>query len=1107
MADGQGPARRHKLTAMPMLLARDAELAALEAALGDARTGRGRLFLLVGEAGIGKTRLADELCARVPADVRVLWGRAWEAGGAPAYWPWIEILRPLLAETDAAVLERELGAAAGALATFVPELRSRLTGPPGGEVTPAPDAEQARFLLYDAVARFIRLAAARAPLLLVLDDLHAADRPTLALLELCARSLRGTRALIVATTRDADARLSAEVAALLARIEREGERLLLRRLRETEVAALLEAASGRRPDAGTVAAVLRATEGTPLFVAEVVRLVVAQGEAVLGQPIVPDGLQPAIRGHLARVSDGARAVLRLASVIGRDFAVDLVRALATTGELPGVELEAALAESAEAGLVSELPEEPARVTDRRYRFAHILIRETLYRDLGAGERERLHGRVAEAMEGTGAAARPERLPELAHHLLRSPAGEPRRRGARYARRAGENALAAYAHEEAAGQLQRALAALDELRGPEADRERVGILLALAEAHQRSGERAAARDAALQAADLARALGDGAALASAALRLGAEFTFGQVDPTLVSSLEDALGALPEGPSLLRARVMARLAAARQPSPDPDAQIALAKEAAAMARGLGDKPTLAAVLRDGRSAYLPMDSLEERTTLDLETLALAQAAGDTLAALHTQARLFSDRLESGELDAALGHVDAHDELAERRREPHRLWWSRYQRASLFTMRGRFDDAERLLEAGDAALEQTHEPLARLARGGHWATFAVTSTRPVDFAALGREMEAAARALPRDDLEFWELGFRCQAGQRDAVKAGLHRPAVRDVHPRFTGSHMLGEMARLADDRELAARTYERMRPWARRVTNTFQGSGGFYSLPLARLAHYLGRPDEARTWFEMAMTDHRRIGAEPWVAHTAADFATLLLGTGGAVDARRARALLGEASAIADRLGMPGLLEQIRARGAGEVSSSSGVVGTPVDAALPEGAFVLEGEYWTVRFDGGTYRFKDSKGLQILAYLIGNPGREFHVLQLIGVADGVEIGEEIVEGAAAASPDAEARAAYRGRVEDLRDDLREAEANGDVGRAAVVRGELELLASELARGMGLGGRERKTGSTAERARVNVQRRLADALKRIDEACAPLGRLLARSIRTGTYCTYEP
>jgi hypothetical protein len=335
-------------------------------------------------------------------------------------------------------------------------------------------------------------------------------------------------------------------------------------------------------------------------------------------------------------------------------------------------------------------------------------------------------------------------------------------------------------------------------------------------------------------------------------------------------------------------------------------------------------------------------------------------------------------------------------------------------------------------------------------------------------------------------------------------LRRPAVRDLHPRFTGSHMLGEMARLADDRELAARTYERMRPWARRVTNTFVGSGGFYSLPLARLAAYLGRDEEAREWFEMALADHRRIGAEPWVAHAALDFAALLSPAG---DARRARALLGEAREIADRLGMPGLLAQLRALGAEDVSRPSAVVQAPARAALPEGAFVLEGEYWTVRFDGGTYRFKDSKGMQILAHLIRNPGREFHVMQLVGVAGGADSGEAIVEGSAAAAPDAEARAAYRARAEELRDDLREAEANSDVGRAAVVREELEALAEELARGMGLGGRERKTGSNAERARVNVQRRLADAMKKIDEACAPLGRLLARSIRTGAYCAYEP
>jgi hypothetical protein len=1099
---------------MGTLLARDAELAALEAALAEACGGRGRLFLLVGEPGIGKTRLADELCARAPADVRVLWGRCWEAGGAPAYWPWIEILRPLLGETDGAALARELGPWGGALAALLPELRQRVPEAAGGEAAPAADAEHARFLLYDAVARLLRAEAARAPLLLVLDDLHAADRPTLALLELVARTLRGTRALVVGTYRDADPLLSPEVAALLGRIERAGERLPLRRLRESEVAAFLQAASGAPADPRTVAAVSRATEGTPLFVAEVVRLVLAQGEAALpGTPIVPDGLQPAIRGNLARVSDTARAVLRVGAVAGRDFGFDLLRALAAAeaDELAGVDLEAALGEAARAGLVAPLPEDPSRVTERRYRFAHILIRETLYRDLGAVERERLHGRVGEALEAAGAAAGPERLAELAHHFLRAPAGPNRRRGADYARRAGETALRAYAHEEAAGHFRRALDVLEEQRDAGTDRERVELLLALAEAHQRSGERPPAREAALQAAELARGLGDAAALAAAALRLGAEFIYGRVDPVLVALLEEALRGLPAGPSLLRARVMARLAAARQPAPDADAQTALAREAAAMARALGDPLTLSAVLRDARSAYLPMDSLEERTEVDVETAALARHAGDTHAGLHAEMRLFSDRLESGLLDEALGHLDAHDRLAGQRREPHRLWWSRYQRASLHVLRGQFDEAEHLLRLGDAAVEQTREPLAQLSRGGHWATFAVTSTRPVDLVALGREMqEAAAAHVPLTrEYAFWELIFRCRAGQLEAVRAGLRQRAVRDVHPRFTGWHMLGEMARLADDRELAELTYERMCPWARRLTNTFFGSEGAYSLTLGRLADYLGRADEARVWFEMALDDHRRIGAEPWVAQGAVDYADLLLRAGGEGDARWARELLAEAHAIAERLGMPGLLERLRALGSAgeEAAAPAPLRGRPPEAALPADAFVLEGEYWTVRFDGAAYRFKDSKGMQILAHLVRHPGREFHAVQLAAVAEGADSGEGLVQGAAAALPDAEARAAYRARAEDLRDGLREAEANGDVGRAARLREELEALAEELARGVGLGGRQRKTGSSAERARVNVQRRLADALRKIDEACAPLGRLLARSVRTGAYCAYEP
>jgi len=160
---------------------------------------------------------------------------------------------------------------------------------------------------------------------------------------------------------------------------------------------------------------------------------------------------------------------------------------------------------------------------------------------------------------------------------------------------------------------------------------------------------------------------------------------------------------------------------------------------------------------------------------------------------------------------------------------------------------------------------------------------------------------------------------------------------------------------------------------------------------------------------------------------------------------------------------------------------------------------------VTFEDASYRFKDSKGMQIVAYLVRNPGREFHVLHLAGVAAGHE-GETLIEEPAAAVADEDARASFRDRVDDLRAALAEAEANGDLGHAARARGELEALADELARGVGLGGRGRKTGGSAERARINIQRRISDALARIGEACPPLGRRLARSITTGAYCIYE-
>ena len=1076
---------------------RSGELLALESALEDAVSGRGHLFFLVGEAGIGKTRLADELCSRAGKETRVLWGRAWEAGGAPAFWPWIEILRPLVAEGDAATLAQDFGPDAASLAALLPELRTRL---PGLAAQPPSESPGARFLLFDALARFLRARAARRPLLLVLDDLHVADEPSLRLLEFMARGLRGSRVLIVGTYRDADPGLSPERAQLLANIARDAERIAMKRLGGDEVAEFIEKASGTVPARDVVDAIVRVTEGTPLFVTEVVGLVTERGLAAVSMPagrvVVPDGLGPAIRGHLARVSDETRKVLRAAAILGRDFGVAPLETLLDADGTPVSDVGAELAEAAQAGIVTDLNVEPPR-----FRFSHILVRETIYGDLGAAARERLHGKAAEALADAAARASLDGLgfAELAHHFLRAGA-LVRDRAAQYSRLAGEHALGIYAHEQAVTHFRQALGALPP-DGPNAGRARVELLLSLAEACSRGGDRARANEASEQAARAAEALGDWELFARAALQRGREFTFGLVDATLVRLLETVLSARGGEETALRARLMARLAAARQPAPDPEKPLALAREAIALVRTTGDRRALGAVLRDARAAFLPMDSLEERLVLDLETLAIAYETGDQLAALHAQRRLSWDRLEEGQVTAARAHFEQCARIAEEMREPHRHWWSVAGQLTGAVLIGAFAEADRLLAELESMTGASSDPSAADYVGIQKATLVWTARRDAELALVDEAMARELARTPTPMLAFFRAVTRHRMGDVDYVRKVWPDLLGAYRHPRFWGQHHFAEMAIAVGDDAWAADTYERLLPWGDRFVAhlAFEGS---YARTLGIVAHGLGRTDAARRHFEAAISLEEGIGARPWIAHSLVAYARALRTTGNDRDRRKASELMSQAGAIARELGMPGILALLPLDAGPKGSSFAEGARTASD--LSE-AFKLEGEYWTVSFGDERLRLKDSKGLQLVAYLVENPDREFHVLHLVGVADKQPGASMLVENAAPAAPDAAARAAYKRRLDDLREELEDAETRGDIGRAERAREEIDLLGDEIGRGLGLGGRERGTGGSVERARINVQRRISDALAKIGAACPTLGRHLSSAIRTGTYCSY--
>jgi len=447
---------------------REKELALARDVLHEALAGRGQLLLLIGEPGIGKTRLAVEL-GRIARErgALVLWGRCQEGEGERAYGPWLQILRAGLGEWGADLLHAELGEGAAAeLATLLPELRERLP-----ELPPAdPDAERARTLLFDGLERLIQRRAADTPLMLVLDDLHCADEPSLRLLRSLCHGLAEQRTLVVGSYRDFEVSVRHPLAATLADLARARparRQLLLRGLEPGCVRRFIAGRTGVEPAPSLVAVCHARSEGNPLFLLELLHWLESRGahaEPPDGfEHEVPEGIRHVIRRRLAALSEPCRAALAAASVIGREFATHV---LTPVLERPQEELAGLLTEAETAHAL-----DPVRGSPGRFRFAHTLIRETLYEDLPSLVRAGLHLRTGEALEAryrprplvptrAPLPIRGAHLAELAYHFAAAlPAGDTAR-ALDYCERAGEHALSLLAFEEAERHFERALRVLD-----------------------------------------------------------------------------------------------------------------------------------------------------------------------------------------------------------------------------------------------------------------------------------------------------------------------------------------------------------------------------------------------------------------------------------------------------------------------------------------------------------------------------------------------------------------------------------------------------------------------------------------------------------------------
>ena len=893
------------------LVGRADELAILGEWWNEAVLGTRQLVLLAGDAGIGKTRLAAELGRLAHEDgALVLYGRFDEEALAP-YQPVVEMVRGWSSGASLEPLRERLGVRAAELGILLPEFGP----PPADSATAADDPDARRLRFFDAVAALLGEAGAQAPLVLVFDDLHWADRPTLQLLRHLIRAPQPRRVLLLGTYREAELEPGHALHELIGDIRREGmlRRLQLTGLDEDEVAELVSALGVDRPDPAFVHALHGETEGNPFFIEEVVRhLRDTKGEhgpaLTLTDAGVPEGVREVTARRLRRLRPESRQALQVASVIGREFDYDVLEAVAPQ---EGDDLIYALEEGVEARVLREA----GRVG--RYSFTHALVRATLYDGLSQLRRARLHGRVGEAIARLRSIDLDPHLPQLAHHFAQAAPVEQPERAIDFALAAARRADRLLAWEEAAEHYRSALRAR-ELAGAAEDRIRGELLLALGASEDRAGREEAARETFRAAAHTGRTLGDAPLLGRAALGFAGQWSIlGRVDEARLALLEEALEALGGEDSPLRARLLARLTLELYYAGSPDRRLALSEEAVALARRLGDPGTLAACLDARHYALWRPENVNERLEVAAELRRVAEQTGDPELELEGAGWTVVDLLELGDVQGADIQIAAASKLAEALQRPIWLWWTALLHGTRAQLDGRFDDAERLaletLEIGRRGQAEN---------AGNYYAQAMFNIRREQ----GRlsEVEGSVRRFIElyPALVAWraalamlllELGRPEEArAEFDALAAAGFEAIPRDANWLIAVT-LLAEVGGALGDGARAEALYELLRPYAGRnvVVGRAATCNGSASRLLGILAAAMREWELAEGHFIEAQAMHERMGARPWVARTRLAYAEMLLVRRRRGDKARARELLADAVVDADALGMPVVGDRARA----------------------------------------------------------------------------------------------------------------------------------------------------------------------------------------------------
>ncbi len=894
-----------------------------------------RVALIAGESGVGKSRLVREFAVAAAGEgALVLYGSCDAAVSTP-YGPFVEALDHLLRVTDEAELRAALGGGGAELARLVPEL-SALVGELPASTAFDPDTERHR--LHMAVAELLANLSRSRPILLVVEDGHWADASTLLLIRHLARATRSARLMLLVTFRDAETEIAADLAETLADLRRSENvlRMRLSGLTGEEVSDLVKraadpaaAAGGADPELRDLAGAIHALTGGNAFLvcelwrdlAETGAVEIVAGRVKTSAPVAelgtPESVREVVSQRLARLPSQTTEVLELAAVAGPEFDLEPIREAAGLAE---ADLIGALEQAVGSGTIEELP-------SRRlaFRFTHELVRRALYDRLSRVRRAELHLRVGEALESAGRLSG-RSLVDLAHHFGAAAQLGGAERAIDYNLRAARAASGALAFADAAARLRTAI----EL-GIEDEARRGAALLELGAASHRAGESVDAQRALAAAAQIGRDRGDPQLLGMAAIGYEeACWRPGLPSGEAVVMLEEALAAVDEaeaGNEGLRIGLLAGLARALGLQGDAERGALVRDNAVALAREIGDRRGLAKVLVGSYWAR-GATPMEEILMMLTEARDLAAELGDAEAHADAIAWRVPTFVVLGDLEAARAEVAILREMAERTAQPFLSHVAEHYGSAI--------------ALGDGELAEAEQ---RAIRSNEWSRLLsgrdASGTFGIQMFGIRREQGRLAELAPAvrvlagdpDRKGPWQPGLvavLAELGMEAEARHELAKLAATGLEE-FRASLWLGTLVYLTDacaalgDEAMAALLYPELEPFVGEnvMIGHLVACYGSADRYLGMLAATLGEAELAERHFELALERNREMEARTWLAHTAYEYGRFLRRRGGGA-AARADALLGEATKLAEEIGMAGLLAKIGPLG-----------GAPAVASLPAG----------------------------------------------------------------------------------------------------------------------------------------------------------------------------